>query len=86
MTLAAGKAPGEQEEPHNETEAALLVAAQRVFGNQALPFDADFFTDLGGHSLLAARFVSAVRETPALAAITLQDVYAKRTLRALADT
>ena len=35
--------------------------------SQALPFDADFFTDLGGHSLLAARFVSAVRETPALA-------------------
>ena len=50
--------------------------------DQALPFDADFFTDLGGHSLLAARFVSAVRETPALAAITLQDVYGKRTLRA----
>ena len=85
VTLAAGDAPGEQEEPRNETEAALLVAAKRVFGNQALPFDADFFTDLGGHSLLAARFVSAVREIPVLASITLQDVYGKRTLRALAD-
>ena len=60
--LAVGDAPGEQEEPANETEAALLVAAKRVFGNQAIPFGADFFTDLGGHSLLAARFVSNVRE------------------------
>jgi non-ribosomal peptide synthetase-like protein len=85
VTLAVGDAPGEQEEPHNETEAALLVAAKRAFGNQTLPFDADFFTDLGGHSLLAARFVSAVRETPVLACITLQDVYEKRTLRRLAN-
>ena len=44
---------------------------------QSLPFDADFFTELGGHSLLAARFVSAVRETPSLAGITLQDVYGR---------
>ncbi|HEX2725458.1 MAG TPA: amino acid adenylation domain-containing protein, partial [Beijerinckiaceae bacterium] len=85
VPLAVGDAPGEQEEPRNETEAALLVAAKRAFGNQTLPFDADFFTDLGGHPLLAARFVSAVRETPALASITLQDVYEKRTLRSLAD-
>jgi non-ribosomal peptide synthetase-like protein len=83
--LAVGDAPGEQEDPLNETEAALLVAAKRVFGNQAIPFGADFFTDLGGHSLLAARFVSFVREIPVLASITLQDVYARRTLRAIAD-
>ena len=85
VSLAVGDAPGEQEDPRNETEAALLVAAKRAFGNQTLPFDADFFTDLGGHSLLAARFVSAVRETPALASITLQDIYEKRTLRRIAD-
>ena len=76
---------GEQEPPENATEAALLAAAVQVFGNGAIPFDADFFTDLGGHSLLAARFVGAVREAPALAAITLQDVYARRTLRAIAE-
>ncbi|HEY8564890.1 MAG TPA: Pls/PosA family non-ribosomal peptide synthetase [Beijerinckiaceae bacterium] len=84
LPLAPGAATGDQEEPANETEAALLVAAKRVFGNVTVPFDADFFTDLGGHSLLAARFVSAVRESPALAGITLQDVYGHRTLRALA--
>jgi non-ribosomal peptide synthetase-like protein len=74
-----------QEDPRTETEAKLLAAAQRVLPPQAIPFDADFFTDLGGHSLLAARLISIVRETPALAGITLQDVYTARSLRALAD-
>ncbi len=74
-----------QEEPRTETEAKLLAAAKRVLPPQAIPFDADFFTDLGGHSLLAARFISVVRETPALARITLQDVYAARSLRAMAE-
>ena len=77
--------PASRRSRANETEAALLVAAKRVFGNQAIPFDADFFTDLGGHSLLAARFVSACAKSPVLASITLQDVYGKRSLRAMAD-
>lgn len=84
-TLSAPAALGEQEPPRNRTEAVLLAAAKRVFGEAPLPLEADFFLDLGGHSLLAARFVSAVREHPALAAITLQDVYARRSLRAMAD-
>ena len=84
LTVVA--ADGEQEPPENDTEAALLAAAKQVFGAQPIPLEGDFFADLGGHSLLAARFVSAVRETPALAGITLPDVYAKRTLRAMADT
>jgi non-ribosomal peptide synthetase-like protein len=85
IELAAADALEAQEEPRNETEAKLLNAAQRVLPPQTIPFDADFFTDLGGHSLLAARFISAVRETPALARITLQDVYTARSLRAMAD-
>ncbi len=72
------------DEPLNETEAVLLASARRVFPGQAIPFEADFFTEMGGHSLIAARFVSAVRETPGLAGITLQDVYGARTLRAMA--
>ncbi len=85
LELAPSDPEGEQEEPRDETEAALLAAAHRAFGNQVIPFEADFFADLGGHSLIAARFVSAVREAPALASITLQDVYAQRTLRAMAE-
>ena len=72
-----------QEEPGTPTEALLLEAARAVLPPQAVPFDADFFTDLGGHSLLAARFVSVLRQTPRLAAVTLQDMYTLRTLRAL---
>ncbi len=74
---------GEQEEPATPTEAALLEAARRAFPGQAIPFEADFFLDLGGHSLLAAKFVSAVRETPALASLTLNEIYSARTLRAM---
>jgi len=73
----------EQEAALTATEAALLEAARRVFPGQSIPFEADFFTDLGGHSLLAARFVSAVRETPALASLTLNEIYGVRTLRAM---
>ncbi|MGN6098100.1 MAG: Pls/PosA family non-ribosomal peptide synthetase [Bosea sp. (in: a-proteobacteria)] len=83
--LTAPSADGEQEPPRNATEAALLEAAKRVLGAASLPLKADFFVDLGGHSLLAARFISIVRETPAYAGITLQDVYGARTLRAMAE-
>ncbi|KRD96218.1 peptide synthetase [Bosea sp. Root381] len=82
--LTAPSAAGEQEPPRNATEAALLEAAKRVLGASSLPLEADFFVDLGGHSLLAARFISIVRETPAYAGITLQDVYGARTLRGMA--
>ncbi|MGH6830459.1 MAG: non-ribosomal peptide synthetase, partial [Methylocella sp.] len=85
IELIANDALEAQEEPRSKTEAKLLDAAKRVLPPQAIPFDADFFTNLGGHSLLAARFISAVRETPALARITLQDVYTARSLRAMAE-
>jgi len=75
----------DQDEPATATEAALLAAAKRVFPNQAVPLEADFFLDLGGHSLLAARFVSFVRENRHLSSITLQDVYTGRSLRKVAE-
>ena len=84
LELAPAAPVDEQEEPRTETEALLLAAAHKALPPQAIPFDADFFTELGGHSLVAARFVSVVRETPRLAGITLQDVYKHRTLRAIA--
>lgn len=80
----AEMAAEETDEPRTPTEAVLLAAARSVFPGQAIPLDGDFFLDLGGHSLLAARFISAVRQSPALAGLTLQDVYAARTLRAMA--
>ena len=80
----AEAAEEESDEPKTGTEAVLLAAARSVFPGQAIPLDGDFFLDLGGHSLLAARFVSAVRQHPAQAGLTLQDVYAARSLRAMA--
>jgi len=82
--LSAPVAAEAQEDPETETERVLLDAAQKVLPPQSIPFEADFFTDLGGHSLLAARFVGLVRQTPSLAGITLQDMYAARSLRAIA--
>src|SRR5271157_3475828 len=85
VPLSEGDAGDAQEEPRTPTEASLLAAAKEVLPPQPIPFDADFFTDLGGHSLLAARFISIVRKTPALARITLQDVYTARSLRVMAE-
>ncbi len=70
-------------EPETETEAVLLAAAKPLFKGQAVAFDLDFFTEMGGHSLVAAQFISAVRQSPQHAMITLQDVYNLRTLRAI---
>ena len=78
---APADAGEEQEEPRTPIEAKLLEAARKVLPPQAIPFDADFFTDLGGHSLLAARFLALVREHHEIASLTLQDVYTARSLR-----
>lgn len=66
-----------------ETEHALLAIAEQLFIGQRVGMDADFFLDLGGHSLLAAQFISAARKNPALAHLTLADMYNGRTLRAI---
>ena len=80
LTAAAAD---DQEAPATATEEVLLAAAQKVFPGQSIPFEADFFVDLGGHSLIAARFVSALRTKPAFAGLTMQEIYAWRTLRAI---
>jgi len=64
--------------------ATLLAAAKRVLPPQAIPFDADFFTDLGGHSLLAARFISVVRKRRRSRGL-LARLYTARSLRAMAE-
>lgn len=82
MTLAEViVAANDEEPPQTETEALLLAAAHKVLPGRAIPFEADFFLDLGGHSLIAAQFISLIREIPAFAGITLQDIYQQRTLR-----
>ncbi len=72
-----------QEEAATPIEGVLLHAARKVFPGNAIPLEGDFFTDIGGHSLLAAQFISIVRKTRGCAAITLQDVYEARNIRAM---
>jgi non-ribosomal peptide synthetase-like protein len=71
--------------PRGPAEAALFDALEAILPGCALHTDADFFDDLGGHSLLVARLVSRLRQDPAYATVSVQDVYRDRRLGALAD-
>lgn len=81
--LTAPPASTVQAQPETETEGVLLEAAKPLFKGQTIAFESDFFTEMGGHSLIAAQFISAVRQSPRHAMITLQDVYNLRTLRSM---
>ena len=72
------------EPPATATEAALLEAWRSTLGLTAISMEDDFFEALGGHSLRAAKMVSLARATPSLRAISIQDLYAAPTIRALA--
>ncbi len=69
------------EPPATQTEADLLAAWREALGQQAISVEDDFFEELGGHSLRAARMVSIARATPALASVSIQDLYAAPTIR-----
>ncbi len=85
MTLASAWADESQsEQGNNPVEVALIAAAKQIFPGQPILRDADFFTDLGGHSLLAAQFISKVRLSKYGQTITLQDMYAGRTVENIA--
>jgi non-ribosomal peptide synthetase-like protein len=73
------------EPPSTPTEAKLLQAWTGTFG-ETVPISVtdDFFEDLGGHSLRAARMVSLARRDPELVLVSIQDLYAAPTIRALA--
>ncbi|MBE7219467.1 MAG: peptide synthetase, partial [Caulobacteraceae bacterium] len=70
--------------PATLMEGKLHEAWRKVFDPAPVSVTDDFFEDLGGHSLRAARMVSVARGDPALRAISIQDLYAAPTIRALA--
>ena len=74
----------ESDLPETEAETALFAALARFFPGLPLRRHSDFFDDLGGHSLLAARLVSALREDPRFARMTVNDVYGQRRIAAIA--
>ncbi|MBV8971881.1 MAG: amino acid adenylation domain-containing protein, partial [Sphingomonadaceae bacterium] len=71
--------------PATPLEAELHRAWSEVFAPLPVSVTADFFADLGGHSLRAARAVSRARQLPGLADLSINDLYAAPTIRALAE-
>lgn len=85
MALPTLQDTGESDEPQNAAEEALFSALGRLFPGQPLRLKDDFFNDMGGHSLLAARLVSALRQLPLYAHITVSDIYQRRRIGAIAE-
>ena len=72
------------EPPATPVERQLHSVWSEAFAPQPISVTDDLFEDLGGHSLKAARLVSAARKTPGLEGLSIQDLYAAPTIRALA--
>ncbi len=75
---------GTSDEPTNPAETALFGVLNKLFPNAPIQLSADFFDDLGGHSLLAARLVSGLRAFPEYSHITINDLYSRRRVGAIA--
>jgi non-ribosomal peptide synthetase-like protein len=72
------------EPPTTPMEEKLHPIWAEAFAPQPVSVLDDLFEDLGGHSLKAARLVSAARKVPGLEGLSLEDLYAAPTIRALA--
>jgi len=81
VTVDTGRAV---EAPATPMEEQLHRIWSEAFAPQPVSVTDDLFEDLGGHSLKAARLVSAARKVPGLAGLSLEDLYAAPTIRALA--
>jgi amino acid adenylation domain-containing protein len=79
---AGGAAAGAGAAPASEAERALAAIWAELLGVDGIGRDDDFFA-LGGHSLVATRLVSRLRRDRGVE-LALQDVFAARTLRAVA--
>jgi non-ribosomal peptide synthetase-like protein len=70
--------------PQGPMETLLHTIWSEQFAPLPVSVADDLFEDLGGHSLKVARLVSAARKLPGLAGLSIQDVYAAPSIRALA--
>jgi non-ribosomal peptide synthetase-like protein len=75
---------GGYEPPATPLEHKIAAAWQALFGLERISVCSDFFLDLGGHSLLAAQLLTRLRRQPEMAGLSMADVYANPTIRALA--
>lgn len=60
-----------------------LRLLEKLFPEETVRSDKDFFDDLGGYSLLAACFVSEMREKAGIEEVSVRDVYTRRPLQEL---
>ncbi|RZI38519.1 hypothetical protein EGT07_33785, partial [Herbaspirillum sp. HC18] len=71
--------------PATPLETALAAAVADILNQpHGVSVEDDFFEDLGGDSLSAALLVTLLREQGAADWVTVSDIYAGRTVRALA--
>lgn len=72
--------------PETATERRIAAVWEEILRlpGGSLSVTADFFDDLGGHSLLAATVVSRLRATHSDAGLSILDLYANPSVRALA--
>jgi non-ribosomal peptide synthetase-like protein len=70
--------------PATPLEHDIAAAWHAIFGLENISVDSDFFLDLGGHSLLVAQLLTRLRNHPEMAGLSVADVYASPTIRALA--
>jgi non-ribosomal peptide synthetase-like protein len=80
MPLSAPPAgdASESDIPETPAEEALFAALARLFPDQPIRRELDFFSDLGGHSFFAARLASALRADQRFAHMTVRDIYQQR--------
>jgi non-ribosomal peptide synthetase-like protein len=72
--------------PRDEVEKIIAAAFRQVFRlRDGASIDDDFFNDLGGDSLSAARLISLLRDESVTASLAVRDLYAARTIAALAE-
>lgn len=72
--------------PTTELERRIELALRRIT-DRATPIsvDANFFIDVGGDSLLAAELITALRDDPQTASLTVRDAYEAPTITQLAS-
>lgn len=83
ITLADDVAPGVP--PRNAVEERIAATFGEALGTtRPVSVMHDFFLDLGGDSLSAAVSISLLRDDPTTVALTVRDIYERRTVAGLA--
>lgn len=82
--LTAGDATAPRRDPSTPLESALAHIVAELLGVQSIGAEDDFFS-LGGDSVLATTAVARIREWLATPTVMVADVFATRTVAALAE-